>query len=172
MVVAAFGKALATGDTSGALALLHPDVVIFEGGGWETLEDYRKGHLRADINAMQSLKQETLRDVIKVSGDLALSTREYSTTGQRGERAIDNVGAESMVLLRTSTGWKIRHIHWSSRARRRTNGNIGPGADCSTDVGSEAPHAIDGDAAILRDEQPRLVPVAAIGAQPFNVRAL
>ena len=121
-VVAAFGKALATGDTSGALALLHPDVVIFEGGGWETLEDYRKGHLRADINAMQSLKQETLRDVIKVSGDLALSTREYSTTGQRGERAIDNVGAESMVLLRTPAGWKIRHIHWSSRARRRPGG--------------------------------------------------
>jgi ketosteroid isomerase-like protein len=119
-VVAAFGKALASGDSTAALALLHPDVVIFEGGGWETLEDYRRGHLRADISAMQSLKQETLRDVIKVSGDLALSTREYSTTGQRGERVIDNVGAETMVLLRTPTGWKIRHIHWSSRARRRT----------------------------------------------------
>jgi ketosteroid isomerase-like protein len=119
-VVAAFGKALASGDSTAALALLHPDVVIFEGGGWETLEDYRRGHLRADMSALQSLKQETLRDVIKVSGDLALSTREYSTTGQRGERVIDNVGAESMVLLRTPTGWKIRHIHWSSRARRRT----------------------------------------------------
>src|SRR5829696_2346987 len=106
-VVAAFGKALGSGDSSAAIALLHPDVVIFEGGGWETLEDYRRGHLRADISAMQSLKHETLRDVIKVSGDLALSTREYSTTGQRGERVIDNVGAESMVLLRTPTGWKI-----------------------------------------------------------------
>ena len=118
-VVAAFGKALASGDSTAAIALLHPDVVIFEGGAWETLEDYRKGHLRADINALQSLKQETLRDVITVSGDLALSTREYSTTGQRGERVIDNVGAESMVLLRTTAGWKIRHVHWSSRARRR-----------------------------------------------------
>jgi hypothetical protein len=65
-VVAAFGKALASGDSSAALALLHPEVVIFEGGGWESLEDYRKGHLRADINALQSLKQETLRDVITV----------------------------------------------------------------------------------------------------------
>ena len=118
-VVAAFGKALASGDSTGALALLHPDVVIFEGGGWETLEDYRRGHLRADISALQSLKQETLRDVIKISGDLALSTREYSTTGTRGERTIDNVGAETMVLLRTPSGWKIRHIHWSSRPRRR-----------------------------------------------------
>lgn len=118
-VVAAFGKALAAGDSTAAIALLHPDVVIFEGGGWETLEDYRRGHLRADISAVQSLKQETLRDVIRVSGDLALSTREYSSTGTRGERTVDNVGAETMVLLRTPTGWKIRHIHWSSRARRR-----------------------------------------------------
>jgi ketosteroid isomerase-like protein len=120
-VVAAFGKALASGDSTAALALLHPDVVIFEGGGWETLEDYRRGHLRADISALQALKQETLRHVITLSGDLALSTREYSTTGTRGERVIDNVGAESMVLLRTPAGWKIRHIHWSSRARRRAS---------------------------------------------------
>ena len=117
-VVQSFGKALAGGDSAAVLALLHPDVVIFEAGGWESLEDYRKGHLRADINAVQSLKQETLRDVIRVSGDMALSTREYSTTGQRGERTVNNVGAESMVLLKTPTGWKIRHIHWSSRARR------------------------------------------------------
>ena len=117
-VVQSFGKALASGDSAAVLALLHPDVVIFEAGGWESLEDYRKGHLRADINAVQSLKQETLRDVIRVSGDMALSTREYSTTGQRGDRAVNNVGAETMVLLKTPTGWKIRHIHWSSRARR------------------------------------------------------
>lgn len=118
-VVAAFGKALASGDSMGALALLDQDVVIFEGGGWETIDDYRRGHLRADISALQSLKQETLRHVVQISGDLALSTREYSTTGTRGERVIDNVGAETVVLLRTQNGWKIRHIHWSSRARRR-----------------------------------------------------
>jgi ketosteroid isomerase-like protein len=118
-VVAAFGKALASGDSTAAIALLHPDVVIFEGGGWETLADYRRGHLRADISAMQSLKNESLRDVITVSGDLALSTREYASTGTRGERVIDNVGAETMVLQRTPNGWKIRHVHWSSRARRR-----------------------------------------------------
>jgi len=117
MVVAAFGKALASGDSTAAIALLHPEVAIFE-GGWETLEDYRRGHLRADMRALQALKQETLRDVIKVSGDLALSTREYSSTGTIGERKVDSVGVETMVLLRTGEGWKIRHIHWSSRARR------------------------------------------------------
>ena len=118
-VAAAFGKSLAAGDSLAAIALLHPEVVIFEGGAWESLEDYRKGHLRADMRFLQSLKQETLRDAITVSGDLAMVTREYSSIGTVGERSIDSVGVETMILIRTSEGWKIRHIHWSSRARRR-----------------------------------------------------
>jgi ketosteroid isomerase-like protein len=118
-VVAAFGKALASGDSTAVLGSLHPDVVIFEGGGWETLADYRSGHLRADMRALQGVKQETLRDVIRVSGDLALSTREYATTTTTGER---RVGVETMVLLRANDGWKIRHIHWSSRRPRPTGG--------------------------------------------------
>lgn len=118
-VATGFGKALAAGDSLAALALLHPDVVIFEAGGWESLDDYRKGHLRADMRALQGLKQETVRDRVTISGDLALVTREYSTTGTTGERTVDSVGAETMVLLRTPEGWKIRHVHWSSRARRQ-----------------------------------------------------
>jgi uncharacterized protein (TIGR02246 family) len=118
-VAAAFGKALAAGDSAAALALLHPDVVIFEGGAWESLEDYRKGHLRADMRFLQGLKQETLRDAVTISGDLALMTRSSATTGTSGERTVDSLGAETMVLMRTVNGWKIRHIHWSSRARRR-----------------------------------------------------
>ena len=114
----AFGVALASGDSAKVLALLHPDVVIFE-GGWESLEDYRKGHLRADIRASQALKQETLRDVITISGDLALVTREYSSAGTMGERTVDSIGVETMVLVRAGSDWKIKHIHWSSRPRRR-----------------------------------------------------
>ena len=116
-VASAFGKALAAGDSLAAIALLHPDVVIFEGGGWESLEDYRKGHLRADMRFLQGLKQETLREVVTISGDLALVTRSSSTKGTSGERTIDSIGAETMVLMRTPSGWKIRHIHWSSRRR-------------------------------------------------------
>jgi ketosteroid isomerase-like protein len=114
----AFHEGLTKGDSAAVLALLHPEVVIFE-GGWESLEDYRKGHLRADMRASQALKQETTRDVITISGDLALITREYSTSGTMGERTVDSIGVETMVLLRTQNGWKIRHIHWSSRPRRR-----------------------------------------------------
>jgi ketosteroid isomerase-like protein len=121
-VAAGFATALAAGDSSAAIALLHPDVVIFEGGAWESLSDYRRGHLAADMRALQGLKQETQRDIVTLSGDFALITRAYSTSGTVGERVVDSAGAESMVLLRTPDGWKIRHIHWSSRPRRRPTG--------------------------------------------------
>jgi ketosteroid isomerase-like protein len=117
-VVTAFGRSLAAGDSTTALAQLHPDVVIFEGGSWESLEDYRKAHLSADMRFLQGLRQQTARDVVKVAGGMALLTRETNTTGTSGERTIDSIGTETMVLLRTPAGWKIRHIHWSSRRRR------------------------------------------------------
>jgi ketosteroid isomerase-like protein len=124
-VASTFGKALAVGDSSAAIALLHPDVVIFEGGGWESLEDYRKAHLRADMRFLQGLTQETLREVVTISGDIALVTRSSSTKGTSGERTVDSIGAETMVLLRTPSGWKIRHILWSSR-RRPSSGELLP----------------------------------------------
>jgi hypothetical protein len=33
-------------------------------------------------------------------------------------RAINSVGAELMVLVRSGSTWKIAAIHWSSRQRR------------------------------------------------------
>ena len=44
-----FHRALASGDSVAALALLAPDVAILESGGSETLADYRGHHLPADI---------------------------------------------------------------------------------------------------------------------------
>ena len=41
----------------------------------------------------------------------------YLSSSEAGfrERRIDAVGVETMVLAPTPDGWKIRHIHWSSR---------------------------------------------------------
>ena len=121
-VAAAFGQALAAGDSTAALALLHPDVVIFEGGRWESLSEYRSGHLRGDMAYLQAVKQATLRGAVTIMGDFALVTSESSTTGTYRERAVDSIGVETLVLLRTVDGWRIRHIHWSSRARSRPGG--------------------------------------------------
>ena len=113
--VESYARALASGDSLAALELLHADVVIYEGGHAETLEQYRSGHLRSDIALAAAVPRTTISDHVLISGDVALCTSEYTARGRFRNRDIDSHGTETMVLLRTAGGWKIRHIHWSSR---------------------------------------------------------
>ena len=114
-LVRAFHSALESGDSAAALGYLHPDVVIFEGGHAETLAQYRSGHLRGDIAFASAIHREIVDAAAMVWGDQALYTSTSRTTGQYRGREIDSRGTETMVLVRTSEGWRIRHIHWSSR---------------------------------------------------------
>lgn len=114
-VAESYGRALAAGDSLAALALLHEDVVIYEGGHAETREQYRSGHLRSDIAFAAAVPRTTIRDSVLVSGNVALYTSEYTAKGRFRDRDIDSHGTETLVMLRTEDGWKIRHIHWSSR---------------------------------------------------------
>ncbi|HSK17947.1 MAG TPA: nuclear transport factor 2 family protein [Longimicrobiales bacterium] len=113
--VESYARALASGDSLAALALLHPDVVIYEGGHAETRAEYRSGHLRSDIAFASAVKRTVTADDIMLMGDAALYTSEYTAAGRFRNRDIDSHGTETMVLVRTAEGWKIRHIHWSSR---------------------------------------------------------
>lgn len=113
-VVQEFHGALATGDSLAALALLHPDVVVYESGHAETLAEYRSGHLASDIGFAAATRREVVEESITLWGDVALYTSEARTTGSWRGREIDSGGAESMVLVRTPEGWRIRHIHWSA----------------------------------------------------------
>jgi ketosteroid isomerase-like protein len=115
LVVEKFGKALATGDSTGALALLHDDVIIYEAGHAETREQYRSGHLRSDIAFSSAVARTTMAEQIVAGRDIALYTSEYTSKGRFRNRDIDSHGTETMVLVRTAGGWQIRHIHWSSR---------------------------------------------------------
>jgi len=112
--VEGFSRALAAGDSLRALGFLHPEVVVYEGGHAESLQQYRSGHLRADIAFLQAVKQETTRDRVVLSEDMALYLSEYTSRGTYRGREIDSRGTETMVLVPTPQGWKIRHIHWSS----------------------------------------------------------
>lgn len=114
-VVTSYGRALAAGDSLAALALLHDDVVIYEAGHAETREQYRSGHLGSDMAFASAVKRTTIADDVLITGDAALYTSEYTAAGRFRNRDIDSHGTETMVLLRTADGWKIRHIHWSAR---------------------------------------------------------
>lgn len=117
-VVERFHRALAEGDSAAALALLADDVVIQESGDVETRDDYRAHHLPADIQFARAVRSERLDARVVVQGNTAWVTARSETRGTWRERPIDSVGVEIMVLSRSSVGWKIRAIHWSSHARR------------------------------------------------------
>lgn len=110
-----FKDALRAGDGERAVDHLHPDVQVFEGGHAETLEEYRSGHLAADMRFLAAVDTETTWEAVEIEGDLALYMSRYHTTGTFRDREIDAHGTETMVLRRTADGWRIRHIHWSSR---------------------------------------------------------
>lgn len=117
-VVNAYDRALRTGDSTAALALLASDAVVLESGGVETREEYRLHHLPADMQFAQAVPSQGSAVRVTVRGDVAWAWSTSITQGEFRGRQINSAGAELMVLTRSSTGWKIAAIHWSSRTRR------------------------------------------------------
>lgn len=117
-VIDAYHTALASGDSTTALALLTDDVTILESGGTENKEHYRSGHLAGDMRFAQAVRRDRGEIHVTVVGDVAWAWSTNVTQGRMGEREINSNGAELMVLSRVDGRWMIRAIHWSSRARR------------------------------------------------------
>ena len=117
-VIEAFHDALASGDSTTALAHLDEGVVILESGGVEDKEHYRSGHLAGDMRFAAAVPRERGEISVRVVGDVAWAHSTNVTQGTMGEREINSQGAELVVLARIGGTWKITAIHWSSRARR------------------------------------------------------
>ena len=117
-VVDAYHTALASGDSTTALSLLADDVTILESGGVEDKEHYRSGHLAGDMRFAAAVPRERSDITVTVGGDVAWAWSTSTTQGQMGDREINSRGAELMVLSLAEGEWRIRAIHWSSRAVR------------------------------------------------------
>lgn len=116
--VQAFHAALQSGDSAAVMALLSPDVVIQESGGMETRDHYAGHHLTGDIAFAKALPGVRSAQRVVVNGTVAWSTSTSTTNGTYRDRQINSVGAEMMVLSRDSGRWRVRAVHWSSRAVR------------------------------------------------------
>jgi uncharacterized protein (TIGR02246 family) len=117
-VVEAYDRALAAGDSAAALALLAPDATVLESGDAETRADYREHHLPADMAFARAVRGTRSPIRVVVRGDAAWATSTSTTQGSFRGRPVNSSGAELMVLTREPGGWRIRAIHWSSRAMR------------------------------------------------------
>ncbi|MFN4287372.1 MAG: nuclear transport factor 2 family protein [Brevundimonas sp.] len=115
--VEAFHAALGSGDAEAALALLAPDVMVLEEGGAErSREEYAGHHLPADMAFAAATETVTTHRAAWIEGDLAWVLTEGRVTRRFSDRPVDRLTAETMILQRHADGWRIRHIHWSSRA--------------------------------------------------------
>jgi mono/diheme cytochrome c family protein/ketosteroid isomerase-like protein len=113
-----FHSALSAGNESAVSRLLDPDVLIMEGGNVERSRDeYAAHHLKADVKFMRSMKYKLERQTGDSVDDLAWVASEAALAGESKGKRLDLVSTESLVLKRSSAGWRIVHIHWSSRER-------------------------------------------------------
>lgn len=116
-VVDAFHAALKAGDTVTAGGLMAPGVLVFEAGGAEASKTaYAAGHLAADAAFEKTAVEETLRRTGAAIGDSAWIATEGRVQARTGEKITDRLTTETMILARTAAGWRIVHVHWSSRA--------------------------------------------------------
>lgn len=115
-IVDSFHGALADRDSVAAVDYLAPDVVIFESGGVEQSRDeYAGHHLGADMSFAAATTRVVTKRTEQQLGAAVLVLSETHTTGRYRNRDIDARGVETMVLRRMPGGWRIVHIHWSSR---------------------------------------------------------
>jgi ketosteroid isomerase-like protein len=114
-VVQRFHAALRAGDSSAAVSLLAPDVVVLESGEMEDRAAYLAHHLPADIEFSRAVTEQRDPAHVTIRGDVAWVSSTGRARGKFRERDVNSVSAELMVLVRTSSsGWQIAAIHWSS----------------------------------------------------------
>ncbi|MDZ4762640.1 MAG: nuclear transport factor 2 family protein [Alphaproteobacteria bacterium] len=117
MAVDAFHTALGRKDTTSAAALLSDNALIFEGGYVERSKvEYASHHLGADAAYASAVPTSLVRRSGFADGDMAWIASETRSTGTYKDKPVDRLSTETMVLKKEASGWRIVHIHWSSRA--------------------------------------------------------
>ena len=115
-IVDQFGKALASGDLKTVGDLLDPAVLILESGGAEhSRDEYLGGHGKSDAAFLKGAHITLKRRTASASGDFAWVGSESEIHAMKGKEMLMIASTETMVLRKTDQGWKIAHIHWSSR---------------------------------------------------------
>jgi ketosteroid isomerase-like protein len=115
-VVDGFHAALKKGDRTAVLALLDDNVEVFEQGSVEhSKAEYVAKHLDADMALSAATKRTRTSHGGAMLGNLAYFTSQSTLTGTYKGQAVNSISIETVVLHKAPSGWKILHIHWSSR---------------------------------------------------------
>lgn len=121
-VARAYFLALDAGDTERAGGLFAEDSSIFETGGVEgSWAHYLEHHLAPELQAVQSFATRLGESTAETSRDHSLAwvawPVEYDIQLTEGRR-IESAGTVTFVMALEDGGYRIRHLHWSSRRRK------------------------------------------------------
>ncbi len=118
-VLERFSAALSAGDLEAVAADLDPGVLILESGGAErTRDEYLGGHAKHDAEFLKAAHIALKRRTAQTSGDLVWVGSESEIHASKDDKLLMISSTETAVLRKTAQGWKIVHLHWSSRAQR------------------------------------------------------
>jgi ketosteroid isomerase-like protein len=118
-VVEQFGEALAAADFATVERLLDADVLILETGGAErSRAEYLGHHAIADAKFLADSHRALVRRRARVDGELAWVGTESELHVSSDGKPVTMLGTETVVLRHTPDGWRIVHIHWSSRPKK------------------------------------------------------
>ena len=114
-----FSTALSSGDLATVGSLLAADVLILESGGAErSREEYLGHHAISDAAFLKDAHRQLLRQRARAAGEFAWVGTESELHAQKDGKPLTVLSTETMVLKQTADGWRIVHIHWSSRTKR------------------------------------------------------
>ena len=117
-VVDAFSAAIKAAKVEEAGRLLDAKALILESGGSErSRAEYLREHAIADATFMQSAKQQLRYRQARADGNVAWVGSESDLQTTKDGKQITILSTETMVLRKGADGWRIVHIHWSSRPR-------------------------------------------------------
>jgi ketosteroid isomerase-like protein len=71
--------------------------------------------MQSDMAFLQDTQYTLLHQTGDRVGDLAWVASEASITGRSGDNAVALMSTETLVLEKAAKGWRIVHVHWSSR---------------------------------------------------------
>lgn len=112
--VEAFHHALVEGNSEAALALLHEQATLLEGGNLETKQEYAAGHMAGDMAFLAQVDTELLSRDEQTSAGQSVVTSQASMTGTVDGEAVDVVVTGVATLVKTDAGWLITQMSWTS----------------------------------------------------------
>ena len=118
-VVDQFSAAMKAGDLDRAGGLLADDVLILESGGAEhSRKEYLAGHAVHDAAFLKNAHVQITRRTARMEGKVTWVGTESELHSSKDGKPLTMLSTETMVLRQTQAGWRITHIHWSSRPKR------------------------------------------------------